>query len=156
MALKPCNRSENTHYVYFFDGVGERGGIASLNKDQPHMDRGILVVSYNEDISCRPVGILCHDVVDINFSGIPYTPSWSRVCKGSMVKINKSGTFVTNQIVGNPKPGDLGLLYPKGQILVWAYPKLPKSIRKYLVGQFLTSKDQDGFAKFILGGITYV
>lgn len=156
MALKPCNRSERNIYTYFFDGVGERGGIASVNKEQPYINRGILVVSYNEDLSCRPVGILCHDVVDIDLNKTPYIPGGSTVRSGSMVGVISDGIVVTNQIIGDPQPGHLGLLYQSGQILVWAYPKLPKSMRKYLVGKFLTKKDQDGFAKFILGGIAHV
>lgn len=151
MALKSMYMSEYLWTTYFFTGIGERGGIASLNKEQPHANKGILTVSYNEDTTCKPVGILCCDVVDIDLYKTPYAFDNNKVRKGSVVKIISNAVVVTNQIVGEPKPGHMGLMYQKGQILVYDYPKLPKSMRKYFVGRFLSGKDQDGFAKFSIG-----
>lgn len=144
---------ENETYTYLFDGVAERGGIASLNKEQPHIDRGIFVVSYNDDLTCKPVGVLYHDVVDC--SQTEYFGINNIVRQGCVVHIINRSVVITNQIVGDPKPGDLGIIYQKGQILVWSYPKFPKSMRQYCVGKFLSKKNQDGFAKFYVG-VPYV
>lgn len=144
MALKPSICDYSYDVSYWFTRLAERGGIASLNKDQPYSEKGMFAVSYNTNV-CQPVGMLLNDVINIDLCK---TPLYNAVYQRSKVYLAKTGAFITDQIVGDPQPGNIGILYQNGQILVWDYPKLPKSMRRYYVGKFLTKKDQDGFAKF--------
>jgi hypothetical protein len=145
MALKPF-RLEGVIQSFYFTDTAERGGMASINLKQPYKD--YTAISYNKNTDCIPVGILLHDVVDIDYTKYPITNDMQKI-QGGKVDVLSRGIITTNQIIGNPTHNTPGLFYPYGQIFAWCWNKrIPGKMSEYIVGVFMSEKDQDGFAKF--------
>lgn len=146
MALKTDRYELQTDISFFMNEAQERGGVASLvtGGSGASMDQGVNLVNYPASASGKsPIGILMNDVVNNDLTRVPINRYKNEVQKGGKVTLLRKGYVVTNKIQGTPAAGDS--VYPAHSgnmsptILVGGTPPV--------IGTFLSSKDQDGYAK---------
>lgn len=146
--LKP-DRIEFYHDLkWYFDTTAERGGIASIDTagsgGYPGDRNGVAKYAANPS-GAKPLGMLLYDVVDYdtNRQHENWFKSGFQARKGQKVAIDRGGRYVTNMIPSgvNPAGGDNAYLAASGMISNVQATGAP------LVGQWLTSKDQDGYAE---------
>ncbi len=147
MALKP-DREELTHDISFYmDEAAERGGIAVLLTAgsgggwKTVMGDTNNVVTYAATAAGKkPIGILLNDMVAAEYTG--YTRRAGQrdeMPVGSKCTLLRRGWVTTNKISGTPVGGEAAFVGPSGLIT-------PAS-GGALIGQFLGSKDEDGYAR---------
>jgi hypothetical protein len=143
MSLKPSRYVEGLTLMYCYDGPPcDRGGIVTINKEQKYP--GYICGSYNDDPTLEVAGVLLVDIVDLDNVNRTYF-SLDDAGIGSKVQLLTKGTIFTNKVIGNPEPGQIAVLYPKGYIGGWFWGKIPKRVK--VVGQFLDRVDGDGYVK---------
>jgi hypothetical protein len=145
MALKADREEFHYDIAWYMDEAAERGGVVCVQTaDSGGYPGGNLnVVTYAAAPSGRlPVGVLLNDVVDFDPSRQHDNPYRMQVLKGMKVTLIKDGWVTTNRIVPGDAPvgGEDAFLGGSGFFTLAATPG-----RK--VGQFLTSKDADGFSR---------
>jgi hypothetical protein len=145
MALKPDREEFHYDIRWYMDQTAERGGVVCLQTADSGGNPGGMnnVVTYAAAPSGRrPVGVLLYDVVDIDVSRQHVNPYRMQALIGTKVATIKDGWVNTNMIVGteNPVGGEPAYLGPSGLF------SLTSTAGAAPIGQFLTSKDQDGFA----------
>lgn len=153
MALKPDRNISVDETSYFAYSVSERGGVmCSTTGTQPigaARDSSRRQVFYVTNPSGRsPVGLLVHDVVNIDQSRQQLNPYKSEVQIGSKVPLVVRGSVTTNFISNNqasgllcPQPaylGPSGMLYSSAGFAGSGWPQ---------VGRFMTNVDADGYAE---------
>lgn len=146
MALKADRLYLQTDISFFMNEVAERGGLvcnSSTVGSGAAMDQGQNVVTYQASPSGKyPLGILLNDMVNIDLTRQKINPYKNEVQKGSKVTILRKGYVVTNRIQGTPAVGDL--VYPGHSGLL---ANSNTTGNTTVIGQFLSNKDQDGYAK---------
>jgi len=92
-----------------------------------------------------PLGVLINDVVNYDLTRQDYNPYKNEVQLGSKVHISADCTVVTNMITSgvSPAAGDAAYLAADGRVT----NVNTGAIASPLVGRFLSSKDEDGYAK---------
>jgi hypothetical protein len=148
MALKP-DREELAHDISFYmNEAAERGGIATLLTAgsgggwKTVMGDTKNVVTYSATASGKkPLGILLNDMVPKEpVTGM--TRRWAHRDEmpiGSKCTLLRRGWVTTNKISGSPVGGEPAYVGPSGLIT-------PTS-GGACVGQFLGSKDEDGYVR---------
>lgn len=146
MALKGDRLVVQDDITYFMNEVATRGGIVSLSTGGSgvSLDQAVNVVTYAANSSGKiPVGMLQNDVVNYDLTRQILNIHRDEVQIGGKVTITKKGWHVTDFVVGSPAAGNSGYLGSSGYIQTVQNTSL---VNPY-VGRFMTSKDQDGFAK---------
>ena len=153
MSLKPHREELNTDISYFYrSGDVTRGGILSLdnqNASGTALDNAYNRVKYQTAGSgVVPVGLLLNDVVNKNLTRTHMNDYRDEVPLHGKVTVLRDGWVVTNNITGDPNPGDTAYLdsTTPGNVAS-AADSGHGGDSKYKVGRFDTAKDVDGYAR---------
>ena len=153
MALKADRHEFQTDISFFYNDstAVTRGGVVIHDTagSGAAMDQGVNLVKYD---TCTvgteiPVGILLNDVVDKDLTRTHLNQYKDEVQRGGKVTILRKGWVVTNLITGTPAAGGLAFADDAvaGYIAVDAYSAA--SSGNLCIGRFLSTKDEDGYAK---------
>jgi len=145
MALKADRIELLTDVSFFMNTVAERGGVASVSTGGSgvSMDDASAVVAYAGAVSgAKPVGVLLTDVVNLDLTRQHINWHKDEVQVGGKVTLLRNGQVTTNMIVSGATPTAGADAY------VGADGKIgTSSTNAVKIGQFLRSKDADGYAK---------
>jgi hypothetical protein len=151
MALKSDRYELQTDISFFYnEGSATRGGVVvhgTTVGSGAAMDQGVNLVKYAQaTATSRPVGVLLNDVVDKDLTRTHLNFHKDEVQKGGKVTVLRKGYVVTNSITSSTvSAGDPAYVchVNAGNVRVDS----PGSSGVLLVGRFLSSKDEDGYAK---------
>jgi antitoxin (DNA-binding transcriptional repressor) of toxin-antitoxin stability system len=148
MALKSDRYEFQTDISFFMNETATRGGIVCLSTggSGAAMDQSQALVTYSANPSGKkPMGFLLNDMVNLDLTRQHLNQYKNEVQKGSKVTILRKGYVVTNMIEGtNPAAGDDVYVAHSGNI---AKSNIVSQETMTSIGKFLSSKDQDGYAK---------
>ena len=96
-----------------------------------------------------PVGILLNDVVNKDLTRTHLNQHKDEVQLGGKVTVLRKGYVVTNSIEGTPAAGDIAYVHNNGNISNGASIAVATLVGSgnLAIGRFLSSKDEDGYAK---------
>ena len=145
MGLKRDRIEAYTDISFFMNQVAERGGVAVhvTAGEGVSMDDANAVVEYPSDPSgTAPAGLLLNDVV--NYDLTRQHINWHRdeVQVGGKVVVLRHGQVSTNMLVSGITPSAGTDAYVGANGLIGT-----SSTNAVKIGQFLSSKDADGYAK---------
>lgn len=148
MALKGDRYELQTDISFFMNEVAERGGMASLSTggSGAAMDQSQALATYAATGSGKvPLGILMNDMVNIDLTRQHINWYKNEVQKGGKVTLLRKGYVVTNKIQGAaPAAGDPAYVAHSGNL---SKTDLVGMGTQPVVGVWLSSPDQDGYAK---------
>lgn len=152
MALKSDRSVLDTDISFFMNEAATRGGIASLSTggSGAAMDQGEALVTYAAVPSGKvPVGLLLNDMVNIDLTRQHLNQHKDEVQKGGKVTLLRKGYVVTDNIQGSPSAGDPAYVAHSGNLAASDLSNDDSDAdgSTRIVGRFLSSKDQDGYAK---------
>lgn len=145
MALKPDRIENQTDISFFMNTTAERGGVASVVTGGvgASMDDADAVVSYAAVASgAKPVGVLLNDVVNLDLTRQHINWYKDEVQVGGKVTLLRHGQVVTNMLVAGITPSAGVDAYVGASGLIGT-----SSTNAVKIGQFLSGKDADGYAK---------
>jgi hypothetical protein len=147
MALKPDRIELLTDVSFFMNTEAVRGGVASVVASSSgvgvSMDDANAVVEYAAVASgSKPVGVLLNDVVDYDLTRQHINWYRDEVQRGGKVTLLRNGQVTTNSLVAGTNPGAGDDAYVGASGLIGT-----SSTNAVKIGQFLSSKDTDGYAK---------
>lgn len=145
MALKPDRIELLTNVSFFMNTTAERGGVVSTvtSGSGVSMDDALAVVGYAAAASgAKPVGLLLNDVVNLDLTRQHINWHRDEVQVGGKVVVLRHGEVVTNMLVSGitPNAGDDAYVGVSGLIGT-------SSTNAVKVGQFLSKKDADSYAR---------
>lgn len=147
MALKPDRSEDRTDISFYYNaGIAERGGLLCYGTtgSGASMDQGVNLATYIAAVSGSvPVGILLNDVVNKDLTRTHLNVYKDEVQVGSKVTVLRQGYVNTNMIdavtiVGGQRA--YASTATAGHVT-------NTGIANHIVGEFMTSKDADGYAK---------
>lgn len=147
MALKPDRIESQTDISFFMNAVADRGGVVSAvapGGSGVSMDDGNAVVAYASTASgSLPIGLLLNDVRNYDLTKQHINWHKDEVQVGSKVTVLRQGQVTTDVIATgvNPSVGEVAYLADGGELSNSQCVGCPQ------VGQWLSAKDADGFAK---------
>ena len=154
MALKADRYELQTDISFFYnEGVATRGCVVihdSTTASGAAMDQGVnLVKKAAATSSSIPVGILMNDVVNKDLTRTHLNQHKDEVQLGGKVTVLRKGYVVTSNIEGTPAAGDIAYVHNNGNISNGASIAVATLVASgnLAVGRFLSSKDEDGYAK---------
>jgi len=144
MALKGDRHELDTDISFFINETAEKGQFMSISTagSGAAMDNSNAVVTAAAEASgAKFAGIILNDVVNIDQSR--YHINWQKdeVQQGGKVTLLRKGFVITDQVTGTPTAGQDCYLADSGNCSATADGTAPK------IGQFLSTKDANGFAK---------
>ena len=144
MALKSDRYELQTDISFFYNaGTATRGGVVVHDTagSGAAMDQGVNLVKYSTGGEV-PVGLLLNDVVNKDLTRTHLNQHKDEVQKGGKVTVLRKGYVVTNNLDGNPVAGSgaYASTTVAGNITM-------ETDEGGLIGRFLSSKDEDGYAK---------
>jgi len=143
MALKSDRYELQTDISFFYnDGTATRGGVVSHDTTAgsgASMDQGVNLVKYST--TGVPVGVLLNDVVNKDLTRTHLNLYKDEVQKGGKVTVLRKGYVVTNNVTGTPSAGATAY---RCTVTAGNFSAVASGNK---VGAFLTSKDEDGYAK---------
>jgi hypothetical protein len=145
MALKADRIEALSDISFFMNTVAERGGVVSVVTagSGVSMDDANAVVAYAATVSgSKPLGILLNDVVNYDLTRQHINWHKDEVQVGGKVALLRQGQVTTNMVVGNASPSAGVDAYVGVSGLVGT-----SSSNSVKIGQFLSSKDADGYVK---------
>jgi hypothetical protein len=147
MALKPDRIELLTDVSFFMSTTAERGGVASVVTATSgvgvSMDDGNAVVAYAAVASgAKPVGVLLNDVVNLDLTRQHINWHKDETQVGGKVTLLRQGQVTTNQLVAGTTPSAGADAYVGVSGLIGT-----SSTNAVKIGQFLSAKDADGYAK---------
>ena len=147
MALKSDRIELLTDISFFMNTVAERGGVVSVVTATSgvgvSMDDANAVVAYAAAVSgSRPLGILLNDVVSLDLTRQHINWHKDEVQVGGKVVLLRNGQVTTNMLVAATTPSAGADAYVGTSGLIGT-----SSTNAVKIGQFLSSKDTDGYAK---------
>lgn len=149
MALKSDRYELQTDISFFYnEGTATRGGVVVHDTagSGAAMDQGVNLVKYAAATSAsRPVGVLLNDVVDKDLTRTHLNHHKDEVQKGGKVTVLRKGYVVTNSITGSVSAGDPAYACHVNAGNLRA--DSPGSSGVLVVGRFMSTKDEDGYAK---------
>lgn len=149
MALKSDRYEFQTDISFFYnEGTATRGGVVVHDTagSGAAMDQGVNLVKYAAATSAsRPVGILLNDVVNKDLTRTHLNQHKDEVQKGGKVTVLRKGYVVTSNITGSVNAGDPAYACHVNAGNLRA--DSPGSSGVLQVGRFLSTKDEDGYAK---------
>ena len=145
MALKPDRVEVLTDVSFFMNTTAARGGVVSVVTagSGVSMDDSSAVVAYAATVSgSKPIGILLNDVVNLDLTRQHINWYKDEVQQGGKVTVLRQGQVTTDRIVAaaSPSAGDDAYVGVSGLIGT-------SSTNSVKIGQFLSAKDADGYAK---------
>lgn len=150
MALKPDRREVEYDIDQYMTTTAERGGCVSFVTagSGAARDNGLNVVAYVASNSGSiPAGILLNDVVNIDLTKYELNRYKHEVQVGNKVTLLTRGEVVTNMIEPGATPS-VGLGVFVGQSgLLRATAGAGGSTHTPPIGRWMSSKDEDGYAK---------
>lgn len=155
MALKADRYELQTDISFFYDdGAVTRGGVVvhdSTAGSGAAMDQGVNKVIYKSTVTATdsPVGVLLNDVVNKDLTRTHLNQHKDEVQLGGKVTVLRKGYVVTNSIEGTPSAGDIAYVHNNGNLSNGASIAVATLVASgnLAVGRFLSSKDEDGYAK---------
>jgi len=157
MALKGDRYEFFVDVSYFGNTVMTRGGIACLSTvgSGAAMDQSAALVAYPAASSgAVPIGMLLNNMVNIDLTRQHINFYQDEVIVGGKVSIGRKGYWVTNSLTTGPSAiavGDLAVLTSSGNIMnlpaSYEYSGSWNKAVNPLVGRFLSTADEDGYAK---------
>lgn len=153
MALKSDRIELLTDISFFMTAIPsgstyvERGGVASVVTATSgvgvSMDDANAVVAYAAAVSgSKPIGILLNDVVNYDLTRQHINWHKDEVQVGGKVVLLRNGQVTTNMLVAGTTPSAGADAYVGASGLIGT-----SSTNAVKIGQFLSSKDTDGYAK---------
>lgn len=147
MALKPDRIELLTDISFFMSTTAERGGVVSAVTSTTgvgvSMDDANAVVAYAAVASgAKPVGVLLNDVVNLDLTRQHINWHKDEVQVGGKVTLLRNGQVTTNMLVAGITPSAGTDAYVGASGLIGT-----SSTNAVKVGQFLSGKDTDGYAK---------
>jgi hypothetical protein len=147
MALKPDRIELLTDISFFMATTAERGGVVSAvtltTGVGVSMDDANAVVAYAAVASgAKPVGVLLNDVVNLDLTRQHINWHKDEVQVGGKVTLLRNGQVTTNMLVAGITPSAGTDAYVGASGLIGT-----SSTNAVKVGQFLSGKDTDGYAK---------
>jgi hypothetical protein len=147
MALKPDRIELLTDVSFFMASTAERGGVASVVTATSgvgvSMDDGNAVVAYAAVASgAKPVGLLLNDVVNLDLTRQHINWHKDETQVGGKVTLLRQGQVTTNMLVAGTTPSAGADAYVGASGLIGT-----SSTNAVKIGQFLSAKDTDGYAK---------
>jgi hypothetical protein len=147
MALKPDRIELLTDVSFFMSTTAERGGVASVVTATSgvgvSMDDGNAVVAYAAVASgAKPVGVLLNDVVNLDLTRQHINWHKDETQVGGKVTLLRVGQVTTNMLVAGTTPSAGADAYVGVSGLIGT-----SSTNAVKIGQFLSAKDADGYAK---------
>jgi hypothetical protein len=147
MALKPDRIELLTDISFFMTTTAERGGVVSAVTSTTgvgvSMDDANAVVAYAAVASgAKPVGVLLNDVVNLDLTRQHINWHKDEVQVGGKVTLLRNGQVTTNMLVASITPSAGTDAYVGASGLIGT-----SSSNAVKVGQFLSGKDTDGYAK---------
>jgi hypothetical protein len=147
MALKPDRIEHKTDISFFMNTVAERGGVVSVVTATTgvgvSMDDANAVVAYAAVASgARPLGVLLNDVVNYDLTRQHINWHKDEMQIGGKVTLLRQGQVTTNMLVAGITPSAGVDAYVGASGLVGT-----SSTNSVKIGQFLSGKDTDGYAK---------
>jgi hypothetical protein len=143
MALKADRIEALSDISFFMNTVAERGGVVSVVTagSGVSMDDANAVVSYAATVSgSKPLGILLNDVVNYDLTRQHINWHKDEVQVGGKVALLRQGQVTTNMVAGTPSAGSDAYVGVSGLVGT-------SSTNSVKIGQFLSSKDADGYVK---------
>ena len=149
MALKGDREELQTDISFFMNETATRGIVVSVDTAGygASMDNAVnLCKKQSAPSGTYPLGILLNDVVNLDLTRQHLNQHKDEVQKGGKVTILRKGWVVTDAILGAPSAGQDA--YYAGTGLIGSSSTIGNSlVGVKVLGQFLSSKDADGFAK---------
>lgn len=145
MALKPDRIENLTDISFFMNTTAERGGVVSAvtSGSGVSMDDSNAVVAYAAAASgAKPLGVLLNDVVNLDLTRQHINWHRDEVQVGGKVVVLRHGQVSTNMLVSGITPSAGTDAYVGANGLIGT-----SSTNAVKIGQFLSSKDADGYAK---------
>jgi hypothetical protein len=146
MALKPDRIELLTDVSFFMTSTAERGGVVSVVTATSgvgvSMDDGNAVVEYGASVSGKPVGVLLNDVVNLDLTRQHINWHKDETQVGGKVTLLRQGQVTTNMLVASTTPSAGADAYVGVSGLIGT-----SSTNAVKIGQFLSAKDADGYAK---------
>lgn len=146
MALKPDRIELLTDVSFFMNTTAVRGGVVSVvtatNGVGVSMDDGNAVVEYAAVASGKPVGVLLNDVVNLDLTRQHINWHKDETQVGGKVTLLRNGQVTTNSLVAGTTPSAGADAYVGVSGLIGT-----SSTNAVKIGQFLSAKDTDGYAK---------
>ena len=155
MALKADRHELQTDISFFYnDGTAgvARGGIVihdSTAGSGAAMDQGVNKVKYDQCVVGTevPVGILLNDVVNKDLTRTHLNHHKNEVQLGGKVTVLRKGWVVTNMITGTPTAGGMAFADTAAAGYIRTDAATAIASGNLAVGRFLSTKDEDGYAK---------
>jgi hypothetical protein len=149
MALKSDRNEVQTDISFFMNETATRGGIVSLSAggSGAAMDQGAALATYTTASGTQPLGILLNDMVNLDLTRQHINQHKDEVQKGGKVTILRKGYVVTSNLscATAPTAGQRAFVTHGGNIANSG--GLPDQTGNLQVGVFLSSMDQDNYAK---------
>jgi hypothetical protein len=147
MALKTDRIEHKTDISFFMNTVAERGGVVSVVTATTgvgvSMDDANAVVAYAAVASgARPLGLLLNDVVNLDLTRQHINWHKDEMQVGGKVTLLRQGQATTNMLVAGITPSAGVDAYVGASGLIGT-----SSTNSVKIGQFLSGKDTDGYAK---------
>ncbi len=147
MALKPDRIELLTDVSFFMNTTAERGGVVSVVTATSgvgiSMDDGNAVVAYAAAVSgSKPVGVLLNDVVNLDLTRQHINWHKDETQVGGKVTLLRQGQVTTNMLVAGTTPSAGADAYVGASGYIGT-----SSTNAVKIGQFLSAKDTDGYAK---------
>ena len=151
MALKGDRYEAVTLIDFFMDSVAERGGPVCLETagSGAALDQADAQVDYLANPSgYAPIGVLLNDVVNIDLTRQQKNFHKDEMQVQGKVCVLAEGWCVTNRITPGVTPtrGQLAYVGESGYFNVTA-PSDDSGMANMAIGRFLSTKDEDGYAK---------
>ena len=148
MGLKPLRNNLQTDNSFFSNAVSTKGGIASIVTvgSGQAMDQANAVAAYQiAQSGAVPLGILLEDVVDEDLTDKSQNYAKTAVQKGGKLTYAYQGIVETNMIASNITVAAKDIAYLAGSGMLTNVNSGVINTPK--VGKFLSTKDEDGYAK---------
>lgn len=144
MALKGDREELQTDISFFMNETATRGLVVSVSTagSGAAMDSAVALATVKANPSgAYPLGVLLNDMVNLDLTRQHLNQHKDEVQQGGKITILRKGWVVTNAISGTPNGGQLAYLAGTGLI------SATQGGGTVQIGQFLSSKDADGYAK---------
>jgi len=150
MALKGDRYEAQTDVSFFMDETAERGGVVVISTvgSGVAMDQSASLATYAATPSGTvPLGLLLNDVVNIDQTRQHINWHKDEVQQGSKVALLTEGWVVTNRVRPDitPTAGQIAYVGPSGYLQNVRNADSTDAVAT--VGRFLSTKDEDGYAK---------
>jgi hypothetical protein len=144
MSLKGDRYELDTDISFFMNETATRGLVVSVSTagSGAAMDSAVALATVKANPSgAYPLGVLLNDMVNLDLTRQHLNQHKDEVQKGGKITILRKGFVTTDAISGTPAGGQDAYLAGTGLI------SATQAAGALKVGQFLSSKDADGFAK---------